>query len=262
MSRGLALLVLLVGVLVARDAGAEMLVQDGDTFSIDLSEARICFSEPRSLRTQADCEGLGPDLNLPLVSANPNARPLAAGVVRVPGNTISSRMLGVINGIVLPAKNPSFHATEIDRYGRELVKTLALRVAPHARLLEPVERIHVSTKGVQILRVSVGVDGLSADDTESVGRYELVVIYARDATYVFSFAGPASSGVALNRAADAAASTVNLAPKRRPSTDWNVDLLNSLLPFSVPVVVFGIVMVLRRRSASRDTEWPSQRQRT
>jgi hypothetical protein len=257
----LANLLLLVLVLFPGTAHSAVLT-DESTFSIDLGEARICFTQPRALFDAEDCTGLGPDPVPAFAGTDPRLRRIAAGAIRVPGSRTSPRILGFVEAMRVETTNATRPSTAgLTTFADGLTKGIARELPAPAVARVLCSRLVVKDD-VAIARVTVAIEGVPASlqGEELVTHLEYVTVFASDTTYALLWKGPKSSATALARAADAAAATVQLSPARRPPERASAAAMIRLAaPIGLPALVIGLVLVLRRRTQRSEPEWPSIR---
>lgn len=250
--RWLLSVLVIVGLVVGPVGVAEAAVlRDGETFSIDLSEARICFVAPPELRSDEECLGLKGDRIAQRPDA-PRLKRLATGMVRVPGSQTSPRLLAIVEGSRLETRNP---AEPTPAGAQELAggyaKGLAGRLPPSAKVGQPTGRL-LMAGDVPVMRITVEVEGLApGTDEELQAHHEVVVVLANHGTYVIEWSGPAKNAIAIAHLADASIPSIHRDPKESPRGMSIVTLVLPFAAFGLVGLVIGFVVLLVRRSGAR-----------
>jgi hypothetical protein len=190
-------------------------VRDGDTFSVDLSEGRICFFNPTELRTDDDCVGLPAD-RVPQPIDRVRSRPLAVGIVRAPGSVTSPRIFGLVQAYRIETTTTRVVTAENAKELSELIASGHAAGLPAGATLRPPVTRFETVEGVPVVRTTLDVDGLvpTNDDDFVPEHVEIVSLVATDATYVVQWTGTSMNTVGIAHLADSATPTIRLDPKR------------------------------------------------
>ena len=227
-------------------AEAKVVVSDDTMYSVDLGAAKICFVEPRELRSEDDCAGV--DLtDFPVGPViDPLAR-LAYGVVRGPGEGAARPVLGIVSMMRAPS-----HATTApnqaaaDQIGEEASQSIAASLPAGARLLPAASKLAWG-KNVPVVRTTLVVEGLEAgSDVALNGHREVLTAIGGRYVYITVWSGSREHASELARFADAAAATTDLKPEGRPVTKLNPWPGRLLFVFGV-----GGLLLLRLRQKKK-----------
>jgi hypothetical protein len=240
------LLVVALSLLVSVSAAQAAVVRDGETFSIDLGEARICFVSPIDLQTEDDCVGMK------LSAAGPQdigkRHHLAAGIIRAPGSRTSPRLFGLVqayrDGTALTRELTDENSKE---FAELITKAASTKLAPGQKLKPPISRLE-KRGDMTMLRVSLDIDGPSPNPDDEIAEAqrhtEILGVFLRDASYFVEWKGASQSAIAMAHLADAALATIRVDPKMIKAPVEAAQSSSSLL-FPIGIVVgLGLVAML------------------
>lgn len=240
-------------VFVPCPADAAPLVRDGNAFSVDLSEADVCYVTPLPMRTEADCHGL--DLgNVPIPRWSKESPTIAYGLLRVPGSTRSTRLMGSVSVQRWVARGRS-RAKVDGAAAREIVDEF---VRNYESILRPGEHpVNVVSRVTASggVRGSFGIEGSArGHEDELEEQAEVLFVLAAQGTYVLTWVGPKANAPALERFAEAAASSVKTSENgvvgANPAPLAHRLLARAILIVMVLVAVGFAIWLSRQRSAS------------
>lgn len=236
---------------------ASYVISDGATFSVDLGGTHICFIQPENLRTPNDCVAVDLSVYKPPQS-KPGVTHLANGILRKPDDPADPQFLGTVVVMKLALKTEEApDQAAANRFAMGLTDTES-HPLPAGVKFQPPKAWVVKNGDVTLVRATVDVDGLAADDSSA--HREILVAFGKESAYSTSWTSKAADANVVKGYADAASLATTLAPDARPSRPLDMRIVGGVV--AVLVVIVFVLGGRKKKPVDRAEEKRQEAERT